>query len=287
MARFVFLSPFHRKALFLVACSGAFLGFQAPLALAQNGGARVGGAGHFGGIGRFAGGAQVTAPRTVAPRISVPRPARAAVPPFRLSGGPRLTGLRTSGFRFRPRPIRPRPVLPIVPFPVFFGASFFGYWPGYGFNSLWWPTCNPFWGWGFGCSAAPYAPNYGYGFGGYVSPYVLPYIAPPEYAAPPSFSYSGEETRELPQLYLKDGTVYKVTDYWLVSGQMHFTTLDEQATKSVEHVIPFEDLDLERTIDVNTRMGFRFVLRNAPLEQYLRDRNQGTPPAEKVPPQEN
>jgi hypothetical protein len=99
--------------------------------------------------------------------------------------------------------------------------------------------------------------------------------------------YGGEETRELPQLYLKDGTVYRVTDYWLVNGQIHFTTLEEGGTKSVEHVIPFEDLDLQQTIDVNTQRGFRFVLRNAPLEQYLRNRNEGNPPAETAPPQEN
>src|SRR5262245_48264623 len=162
MARFVFPSTSHRKPLFWGACIGAFLCLQAPLALAQRGGARAGAGGHFGGVGRFAGGAPVTVPRTVVPRVSVPTPARAAVPPFRLSGDPRLGGLRTSGFRSRP--IRPRPVLPIIPFPVFFGASFFGYWPGYRFNSLWWPTCTPLWGWGFGCNAAPDAPYYGYGF---------------------------------------------------------------------------------------------------------------------------
>jgi hypothetical protein len=142
-------------------------------------------------------------------------------------------------------------------------------------------------GWGFGCNTAPYAPYYGYSFGGYLSPYVSPYIAPPEYAPPPSYLYGGEETRELPQLYLKDGTVHRVTDYWLVNGQIHFTTLEEGGTKSVEHVIPFEDLDLQQSIDVNTRRGFRFVLRNAPLEQYLRNRNEGNPPAETAPPQEN
>jgi hypothetical protein len=90
-----------------------------------------------------------------------------------------------------------------------------------------------------------------------------------------------------PRLYLRNGTIYSVTDYWLFNGQIHFTTLEEGGTKSVEQVIPFEDLDLQQTIDVNTRRGFRFVLRNAPIEHYLRDGNQGNPPAEKAPPPEN
>ena len=237
--------------------------------------------------GRFGGGGHVIAPHAAAPHISVPPPGRAAIPPIRFSGGSRPLGLGAPGFRFRPRPIRPRPVLPIVPFPVFFGGPFFGYWPGYGFNSLWWPSCAPFWGWRFSCNAAPYVPYYGYGFGGYISPYVSPYIAPPEYAPPPLYLYGGEESRQRPQLYLKDGTVYNVTDYWLVNGEIHFKTLEEGGTKSVEHVIPLEDVDLQRTIDVNTRMGFRFVLRNAPIEHYLQNRNEDNPPAETAPPQEN
>lgn len=292
MARFVFPSFSHYKLVFLVACGSAFLCLQAPPALAQRGAAPVGGGAHFGGGGRFAGSPHVIAPQTavprpIAPRILVPSPGRAAIPPFRFSGGAHVNGFRASGFGFRTRPIRPRPVFPIFPFPAFFGAPFFGYWPGYGFNSVWWPSCNPFWGWGFGCNAAPYGPYYGYGFGGYTLPYVSPYLAPPEYAPSPSYSYSGEETRELPQLYLHDGTVYTVTDYWLVNGQIHFTTLEVGGTKSVEHVIPFEDLDLQQTIDVNTGRGFRFVLRNAPVGEYLRNRGEGNPPSEITPPPKN
>lgn len=274
MVRFVFSFSSHCKRLVLFACITASLGYQAPIALAQRAGAHFGGGGH------------VIAPHVAAPHISVPPPGRAAIPPFRFAGGSRPLGLGAPGFGFRPRPIHPRPVLPIIPFPIFFGPSF-GYWPGYGFNSLWWPTCAPSWGWRFGCTAAPYAPYYGYGFGGYISPYVSPYIAPPEYAPPPSYLYGGEESRQRPQLYLKDGTVFNVTDYWLVNGQIHFTTLEDVGTKSVEHVVPFEDLDLQNTIDVNTRMGFRFVLRNAPIEHYLQNRNEDNPPAETAPPKEN
>jgi hypothetical protein len=41
-------------------------------------------------------------------------------------------------------------------------------------------------------------------------------------------------------------------------------------------------LDLQKTVDSNTRRGFRFVLRDEPFEQYLRDHPDGAPPA--VPP---
>ena len=83
--------------------------------------------------------------------------------------------------------------------------------------------------------------------------------------------YYGEANSQFVQLYLKDGTVYNVTDYWLVNGELHFKTVEENGTKVVEHEIDFGLLDLQMTIDVNTARGFRFVLRNEPLEQYLRD----------------
>jgi hypothetical protein len=61
-----------------------------------------------------------------------------------------------------------------------------------------------------------------------------------------------------------------VTDYWRVDNQLHFTTLDGGGAP-VEHTVEFSQLDLQQTIDVNTRRGFRFVLRDEPFEQYLRD----------------
>jgi hypothetical protein len=43
-------------------------------------------------------------------------------------------------------------------------------------------------------------------------------------------------------------------------------------------VIRFEDLNLQKTIDVNTRRGFRVVMRSQSIEQYLRDHPYLTPP---------
>ena len=82
---------------------------------------------------------------------------------------------------------------------------------------------------------------------------------------------TGGEGRELPQLYLKDGTVYSVTDYWRVNDQLHFTTLDVSGTKWNEHTIGLSELDLEKTMEVSKQRGFNFLLRDEPLQKYLQD----------------
>lgn len=100
--------------------------------------------------------------------------------------------------------------------------------------------------------------------------------------------YSGGG-RELPQLYLKDGTINNVTDYWLVNNQLHFTTIDESGTKWVEHTIDFDQLDLQKTVDVSAQRGFRLVLRDEPMQQYLQDHPEigepdAPPPGSAQPP---
>jgi hypothetical protein len=264
------------------------------VAFAQRGGGQAGGAhfggGHFSG-GHFNGGGHVGAPRggLVSPRSHI------MISPPRFSGAPPLAGFGTRSF-FPRRPIRPLPpIFPIFRRPIFFGSPFFSFGLSLGFNNLWWPNCGPFWGWGFGCNSLPF---FGYGFGnyGYYGPSYpsgpQPYVSPP--ASFPNYIY-GQGTRQLVELYLKDGTIYEVTDYWLVNDQLHFRTAEEGGTKLVEHVIDFDQLDLQKTIDVNTDRGFRFVLRNEPLEDYLRDHPDigpnGTPsqtgpagPLQPVPP---
>ena len=112
----------------------------------------------------------------------------------------------------------------------------------------------------------------------------------PEYYVPsqsgsPLYWY-GDERRDLPELYLRDGTVLSVTDYWVVGGELHYKTLEQGGTKSVEHEISFDELDLQRTIDIATTRGFRFVLRNEPLERYLQNAPpEAAPPV--APPPEN
>ena len=68
--------------------------------------------------------------------------------------------------------------------------------------------------------------------------------------------------RDLVELFFKDGTVYDVTDYWVVDGQIHFLTVDKTGQKTVEHLLPFDTLDVRTTTDDNNSRGFKFQLRN-------------------------
>lgn len=108
------------------------------------------------------------------------------------------------------------------------------------------------------------------------------YEPPIETQVWPLYIY-GDESARFVQLYLKDGTVYNVIDYWLVNNQLHFKTVEENGTKVVEHIIDFDQLDLQKTVDVDTQRGFRFVLRDEPMDQYLQDHpigsTAGAPPA--------
>ena len=165
-----------------------------------------------------------------------------------------------------PGPIRPFPPIYrfyFVPVPVFTTPL----WP---FNYCWWATCNQYW-----TSGLIYN---GLAIGQWNPPnYVL---APPSQT---SVYVYGQQRPDNPQLFLKDGTLLNVTDYWVVDGQLHFMMIEEDGIKPVEQVIPFDQLDLQRTIDVNTQRGFRFLLRNEPVEQYLHDHPEGPPPD--LPPQ--
>lgn len=161
------------------------------------------------------------------------------------------------------RPIRPFPPVIIIYSPPFF---FGGFWP---FNLCWWSSCDLFLPWTLGNLnvSSPGPGNY-----------VTQVYETPVYV----YGY-GSEQDELPELYLKDGTILNVTDYWVVDDQLHFKVVEEAGTKPVEHFIPFEELDLQKSIDANTRRGFRFVLRNQPFEESVRDHPEEPPPLA-VPP---
>src|ERR1700693_179418 len=110
---------------------------------------------------------------------------------------------------------------------------------------------------------------------GILAPFPYPvwnFIAPvPTYA----FVLTGSASH--PQLVFKDGTTYTVTDYWRVDDQLHFITIEEGGTKSVPHTVPFGDLDVQRTTDADAAQGFRFLVRDEPIEQWLQHHAQHTP----------
>ena len=261
-----------KTILILAACSLACALAQTP-ALAQHPGVHPGVGGHAGGAGRM--GAPLSAPIVRPPGFAGPRGA-----------GPRFTGMgrfgARNGFGFRQGPIG------VFHRQRFFGAPFFR--PGAGFpfgvglkvNSLWWPACGPSlgWAWGAGFDCYPF-PFYGYGYGAYG---FENYLAPQMYEAP-VYAYGGDE-RALIWLYLKDGTVYGATDYWLVDGQMHFKMIEDDPAKPAEHKIPYDEMDVQKTMYVNSHRGFRIVFRDEPWQQYLKDHPNETPP-DVPPPQKN
>jgi hypothetical protein len=177
---------------------------------------------------------------------AVPRTASGQFAGARPGGVPRVNTPRVFArpVFFHRTFIRVRPIFPIFAPPqfAFWGVPFYDLGLGFGFNSTFWRNCGPYAGgfWAYNC-----------------------------YAVPVYISDGG--SRELPQLYMKDGTVYNVTDYWLVDNQLHFTTIDESGTKWVEHTVDFDQLDLQKTVEVSKLRGFHFLLRNEPLQQYLQD----------------
>jgi len=182
----------------------------------------------------------------------------------RTSVAPSAGALGATGLRPPRRPIRPfPPVLVVYESPFLLGGPFWG------LNSCWWATCNLFWPW-----TLSYTTVSSSGPTNYIS----------QAYETPVYVY-GEERPDLPQLFLKDGMILNVTDYWLVDDQLHFTMIEEDGTKPAEHVIPLDALDLQTTVDANTQRGFRVMLRNEPFEQYVRDHPESPPPVV-TPPHE-
>lgn len=161
----------------------------------------------------------------------------------------------------------------------FFGVPFFGFGLGFG------PGCNawagPFWGWDWDdCN------NFGYS--GYLSPDYYPpsdYTEAPDTmdiqpaygpdvwppAAPPdsssydnSSSSSYDNSTAAPAgpstlLYMKNGTSYAITDYWLDGGRLYYIT-----SYGSENIVDLDLVDLQRTVDENAARGVNFTLRPAP-----------------------
>ena len=95
----------------------------------------------------------------------------------------------------------------------------------------------------------------------------------------PTYVFVGSDSASHPQLVFKNGTTYTVTDYWRVDDQLHFITIEEGGTKSVPHTVPFGDLDVQRTTDTDVAQGFRFLVRDEPIEQWLQHHAQHAPGA--------
>ncbi|MFZ3330101.1 MAG: hypothetical protein WA197_05690 [Candidatus Acidiferrales bacterium] len=152
---------------------------------------------------------------------------------------------------------------------------FYNPYPYFGFGwggGLWWGgfyPCDPFWG----C----YGYGYGGGYGLYGGSFGGDYGADLSYNsqddegssqepnttlfAAPAGEQVGGETSQQPYviLYLKDGSSYAVSDYWLAGGKLHYVT-----SYGGENVIDESQLDLQRTVNENATRGVDFTLRPEP-----------------------
>jgi len=163
-------------------------------------------------------------------------------------------------------PIRPiRPIRPIQPVVFIYSPLYVFGDPFWHSNACWWGSwsCDQFWLWPLNYTSV-YSPG--------------PVSYAPQPAQPQVYVDSYAE-RDYPRLFLKDGTILTVIDYWVVDGQLHFKMMEAVGQKPVEHSVPFEDLDLQRTVDANSLRGFQFILRNEPFEDYVAHHPEGPPPA--------
>ena len=78
-------------------------------------------------------------------------------------------------------------------------------------------------------------------------------------------------------LYMKDGSSYAVTRYWVQGGKLHYVT-----TYGGENVVALDQLNVQRTVDENAALGHTFTL--APAPGASKTQPDGPPSA---PPQDN
>jgi hypothetical protein len=177
------------------------------------------------------------------------------------------------------RPVGYFPYYPFYPYPGFgFGFGFGG---GFGFGAF--GPCDPFWGcYGYGYGYGGGGIGYGYyggsfssdnGYGADLS-YSGSQDASPSQEPNPSLYAQAPETSQEQQtatagptgkhvaavLYLKDGSSYAVTDYWLADGKVHYIT-----SYGGENAVDQNDLDLQRTVNENAAQGLTFTLRPGPV----------------------
>jgi hypothetical protein len=61
---------------------------------------------------------------------------------------------------------------------------------------------------------------------------------------------------------LKDGTIFDVYSYWAQNDRLFYIT-----TYNIKTSIPLDDLDLQKTVDLNQKLGVTFTLSNKPPDQ--------------------
>jgi hypothetical protein len=93
----------------------------------------------------------------------------------------------------------------------------------------------------------------------------------------PTYFFVPSTSTSHPRLVFKDHMTYTVEDYWRADDQLHFITSEDGGAKSVPHTVPFTDLDVEATTAALAAQGFKFRVRDEPIDQWLQHHAQDLP----------
>ncbi len=159
-----------------------------------------------------------------------------------------------------------------------FGGWGFGWpWLGFGFWDPFW--YNPWWSAG---------PAYGYGYYGSPNNYVYGYpdsgySTPDDNSTPPEQQDNQYDQENLngnwvtpngpsPSLapnsgnlavpvliYMKNGSILTVRDYWMIDGELHYILMS-----GVQRTVNLELVDLPRTNTENAKSGVKFIFKSEP-----------------------
>jgi hypothetical protein len=150
-----------------------------------------------------------------------------------------------------------------------FGWPWLGFW---GWGPSWY---DPWWGW----------PASGYGYDAYpnynLNVYPAPaYSTPDNNSAPPAQQDnqgnsdgnwvtpngpSPSAAQNSPALtvpvliYMKNGAVYSVRDYWMTDGELYYVLMD-----GAQHSVDLDLVDLSRTNSENAKSGVKFIFKSEP-----------------------
>jgi hypothetical protein len=167
-----------------------------------------------------------------------------------------------------------------------FGFGFGGWgwgWPWFGFG-FWDPFWyDPWWGW----------PAPAYGYSGNTTNYIYNYpdsgnYAPDDNSAPPPQQNQDNQYDQNNQgspnsnwvtpngpspslapnsssltvpvlIYMKNGSVLTVRDYWMIDGELHYILIS-----GVQRTTDLEQVDLPRTNTENAKSGVKFIFKSEP-----------------------
>jgi hypothetical protein len=160
-----------------------------------------------------------------------------------------------------------------------FGWGFgLGWWPGWGFSwGLGWPWVgnwnwgpawiDPIWGWpGYNNTgySSGHAPDYSYDDNYSHSTRPENYQGSDVVATPVDEGYSASSPRdamvEMPTLlYMKDGSVFAASDFWVEDGKLHYVL-----STGAEKMVDLDQVDVKRTIAENVDLGTQVTFKPRP-----------------------